>query len=672
MNGISPVLEINETESEILRKRSSDLSNPKHFGPADLCIVTREYKPRGFSKLVHKPYHYTSFHYIYGVNTSSVTSIAAYFKHLSDSFSKLNKAKIVSGCFCTFDIFNNCDVRVEINMPGHTSMFIVDNFGRKSEPKDCNWKGCYLSSVLRYFYPKHPVASLIEMFSSPVDIQYFFQVAQEYWDKLGFAVGDLDDLEQYGVSLLFPRMNEYLLSKELNRLHQRIYKQFIEKDPLYLCFLAESSIKVGKFDEIITLISNQLKITPHAFPLYYSMARIYYKQSEYSLAINILQYLTELNLEVFEHWELLIKSYIKQQNFSSALICLNSLPIYSLTPDPDPKETFPERPETISCFGLKFFWRTPETPDFITFEQSSASKTAKEKTLLKKIKSLKAGDYTGGHKRAYKLLVKIEKNMSWDNLLKLRSDLLRRNNLILDDSSDNISNDLNRSGILRTVNESLDQSIRENDTNIDFSLQPAQCLTLRNYFIKEKDSNRIMNLFSTQQRCQSELMTELFSSLHADLKVIYEWQKEISSINAIYDSSKSKELIEIPYMGELWMRRGMLSERLLRYKSALRSYEHATQKGFSLFAWSRIINLNAKAGCPLSAIKGIAEVMRLIENQKVYFDKLPPWIGQVLARLCRECGVRQVLGLIKDHAGKFKVLEDTVNKLKSWEFEGSA
>lgn len=110
----------------------------------------------------------------------------------------------------------------------------------------------------------------------------------------------------------------------------------------------------------------------------------------------------------------------------------------------------------------------------------------------------------------------------------------------------------------------------------------------------------------------------------------------------------------------------------MRFKSAIRSYEYATQKGFSLFAWSRKIILNAKAGCPLNAIKGIAEFMRLVENQKVYFDKLPPWIEQVLARLCRECGVRQVLSILKEHAGKFKVLEDTVNRLKSWEVEGSS
>ena len=541
MNGISPVFEINETESEILRKRSSDLSNIQHFGPADLCIVTREYRPKGISKLVHKPYKYTSFHYIYGVNTSSVTSIAAYFKHLSDTSLRLNKAKIVSGCFCAFDIFNNCDVRVEINMPGHTSMFIVDSFGRRTEPNDSNWKGCYLSSVLRYFHPICPVASYIEMFYSPLDVQYFFKVAEEYWNKLGFVLGDLNDVQQYGVNLIFPSMNKYLLSKELNRLHQKVYKKFIEKDPLYLTFLAESSIKVAKFDEIITLISNQLKITPHAFPLYYSLAKVYYKQSELAQAINILQYLTELNLEVFDYWELLIKCYIKQQNFASALICINNLPIYSLTPEAEPNMLIPEQTENISCFALKFFWKTPESPDFFAFEHISTSKSNKEKILIKKLQNLNAGHFTGGYKRAYKLLVKVEKRTEWDNLLKLRSDYLRRNNGQVEDLAENITTDINRSGILRTAYESLDHSVVENDTNIDFSIQPALCLTVRDYFIKEKEAKRIVNAFNVNQRFQSEVMTELFSSLHADLEAVYEWQKEISNIHAVYDASKSKD-----------------------------------------------------------------------------------------------------------------------------------
>ena len=541
MNGISPVFEINETESEILRKRSSDLSNIQNFGPADLCVVTREYKPQGISKLVHKSYKYTSFHYIYGVNTSSVTSIAAYFKHLSDSSLKLNKAKIISGCFCTFDLFNNCDVRVEINMPGQTSMFIVDNFGRKTEPSDSNWKGCYLSSVLRYFYPKCPVASYIEMFSSPLDVQYFFKVAEEYWNKLGFVVGDLNDIEQYGVNLIFPSMNKYLLSKELNRLHQRIYKKFIEKDPLYLTFLAESSIKVAKFDEIITLISNQLKITPHAFPLYYSLAKVYYKHSDLNQAISILQYLTELNLEVFNYWELLIKCYIKQSNFASALICINNLPIYSLTPYPQSGLVIPERTENISCFALNYFWKTPENPDFFAFEHISTSKSIKEKSLINKLQSLNAGQFTGGYKRAYKLLVKIEKKMEWDNLLKLRSDYLRRNNGLVEDLTENISTDINRSGILRTAYESLDHVVVENDSNIDFSIQSALCLTVRDYFIKDKEAQRIVNIFNVNQRFQSDVMTELFSSLHADLEAVFEWQKEISNIHAVYDCSKSKQ-----------------------------------------------------------------------------------------------------------------------------------
>jgi hypothetical protein len=63
--------------------------------------------------------------------------------------------------------------------------------------------------------------------------------------------------------------------------------------------------------------------------------------------------------------------------------------------------------------------------------------------------------------------------------------------------------------------------------------------------------------------------------------------------------------------------------------------------------------------------------MKFVEMQKVFFDKIPPWIECVLARLCKECGVRQVISLIKEHPAKFKVLEEAVGKLKYWEVEGS-
>jgi tetratricopeptide (TPR) repeat protein len=431
-------------------------------------------------------------------------------------------------------------------------------------------------------------------------------------------------------------------------------------------------VKIAKFDEILTLLSNQLKITPHAFPLYFSISRAYYKKGDFEQAAKICQFLVELNLEVFEYWELLIKTFIKMQNFACALICLNNLPLYSVNcRNFEVSAKNLQRPETLSCSADKNFWTTPKDPDFIAFEHVSSSKSVKERSLLKKLQGLPSAKYTGGYRRGYKLLVKIEKAVEWDNLLKIRSDNLRRSNLQIDDpESESISTDLNRSGFIRTVYESIEYSVNI-DTRIDFSIQPAQCLTVRNYFLSENPVNKLAKLFDFSHRQQSEGTSDFFASLHMDLKSVYEWQKEVSNIQVLYDSSQSKSYSEIPYSGEVWLLRAMLSERLMRFKSALRAYEYVTQKGFSLFAWSRIIHLTARAGCPANTIKAVVEVMKFVEMQKVFFDKIPPWIECVLARLCKECGVRQVISLIKEHPAKFKVLEEAVGKLKYWEVEGS-
>ena len=48
-------------------------------------------------------------------------------------------------------------------------------------------------------------------------------------------------------------------------------------------------------------MSNQIKITPHAFPLYYTMAKALLKKQEIPQAIKLCQYLIELNLEVYDY-----------------------------------------------------------------------------------------------------------------------------------------------------------------------------------------------------------------------------------------------------------------------------------------------------------------------------------------------------------------------------------
>lgn len=58
-------------------------------------------------------------------------------------------------------------------------------------------------------------------------------------------------------------------------------------------------MKLKRFDDVIDITSHQITISPFAFPLYYIKAVAFYELSQYPQARKILQYLIELNLEVF-------------------------------------------------------------------------------------------------------------------------------------------------------------------------------------------------------------------------------------------------------------------------------------------------------------------------------------------------------------------------------------
>jgi tetratricopeptide (TPR) repeat protein len=545
----SSVLEIIDTSNSILESRTSSLSLQSGLGPPDICLVKREHQPSGLKRWISKSCTRSYYHNIYGVDTSSEASIAAYFRHFLDSSSlKSSKSRVFFGCFCSFDLFSKSDIRVEIAIPGQTTAYLVDYSGNKFKVKEEHWEGCYLSSGLRSFYPLQGTAvNSVELFSRLSDFERFFKVSMKFWGKIGFVLGDVRDVQKYSNNLLIPAISKYLLRRKRYRLHQRLFKSYLDKDPLILTFLAQSSCKLGKLDEILKLLKTQIKITPHAFPLYFTAAKAYLKRGEVVQAIRLCQYLIELNLEVYEYWELLVQSYIKHKDYNSALITLNQIPHYSIKSPPilkTPEENL-VLPEKIFFNAAGNVWIHPCDLDFRPFEDQNISKPAKEKALIKKLETLPASALTGSKARAYRLLVKIEKNIEWDNLIKIKQSLFKRPLGPVAEEEKIMTQHLSSSGVgagfTRTGFQTFSQDFTpEEDPAVDETLQPAQLLTYRNYFLTEWTGNKLSLIMNTLTRVQTSDTTELFSCLYNDLKAVYEWQKESSDIQAVHALKNSK------------------------------------------------------------------------------------------------------------------------------------
>lgn len=100
---------------------------------------------------------------------------------------------------------------------------------------------------------------------------------------------------------------------------------------------------------------------------------------------------------------------------------------------------------------------------------------------------------------------------------------------------------------------------------------------------------------------------------------------------------------------------------------ALNCYRLAVDKGFSLFAWYRIIKLSYKVGNPSLTVCGIKRVFDYALQMGAGFDVVPPWVEKVLGKLCAECGFRQVNSLIHEVFSHHKSISSTLTKLNSLE-----
>lgn len=99
-------------------------------------------------------------------------------KNSSDKKEEELVEKVTRGTFCIYDIVTKRDVRVEIQIPGGTSVFALDsNSDSHHEIMGMlEWNNVYMSSVLRSLDSKDlpcPLMRVIREFSSNEDFKEF-------------------------------------------------------------------------------------------------------------------------------------------------------------------------------------------------------------------------------------------------------------------------------------------------------------------------------------------------------------------------------------------------------------------------------------------------------------------------------------------------------------------
>lgn len=703
-----------------LEQRSRVIYRQKGLGQPDLCYLVKEFSKTGMMSVLSKPLHKGVFHFIYGADISSQASVAAYFQEFI-SKARSHKGKVVHGYFCSFDLFSRQDIRTEVKIPGSFEVLAYSESGVKRPVSDMQWKGALLSSILRALRPvMGPGLRVIDPVERVESIATIVEAAKALLPQCGYIFGDVTDTVRYAESLFLPLFSDYLIKGQRLQAHINIFTQrnchlVSHLEPLMLTYVADAYIEQGHPMEACRVLAAQLIKTPHSLPLLHKEASIFLKLRKYDIAENLAKICVQLKPDSFECWILLAEIYWASRKYSMALIALNTAPMLNSEEEEIEVPAFAEQDRLLSTkVPLDFYVPGQFFPvkfDFRPIKNSSSHLEAKEKAAITALDQLPGSNFSKNEQRVYELLVKIEKDLGWDKLLQIRSRLFLMDSdsgtthtdvydglepeetiygdhnesfIVISGHGDALTRDPLHEELKSEPMESI-QEEEESEVKMGHLQRPGvpvnpeemqKKLMLGTPEPTPRDMQAVAELpIDTMQNRKKRLCTKafdaLFNALFHDLSHLYEWQSEESQIPPSLRGDKSA----VPYSGRLWVRRGQLAERLCRNRYAERAYRHCIDKGFSMYAWSRLLQLYVESKNPKAVFVCLAEIADQMEIDGVNMKtakSLPRWMEVALAKTCGNCGMPRLKQLVQELTlESYGCIVATMEKLQRWDCRGT-
>jgi tetratricopeptide (TPR) repeat protein len=450
---LKEIIEIVETGNAIgsvVKQRILNISNFSVLGPPDLCYLTKEAK-KPLLGLGKAPSPNGYYHYVYGIPAFSPAVVTTHVHNLLNSQEKqkgwfsINDHKIVRALYVTYDAFRQIDVCIETNLPGGTKVYGLDKNGDKIQLiNDDIWDSLGVSSVLRAMNPVQcPVMKFYgEFFMNRRSIQTFLETVKNLVAKrIDLPYGSSEYLHHNGSRLLtcvfdfLIRRRWYHIARELAQTLRKIN----DSNVIFQSLLLSSE---GKYSHAIRILSPIIELHPTAVVLLYHQGQNFLKLERFDYALILAKICVQLAPDSFEAWMLLLEACFYSRYFFMALIIMNIIPLATsdtLLADGGSKfdvceydqKSFPKtRPETLTRSDTVVeFMVEPTKPDFhhvrLTTESqdNQLDQLEENRIALDRLLELPAAQYTSRQRRVYDMLVKMERQIEWEKMLALRSEL---------------------------------------------------------------------------------------------------------------------------------------------------------------------------------------------------------------------------------------------------------
>ncbi|KAJ7484370.1 Chs5p-Arf1p-binding proteins-domain-containing protein [Mycena latifolia] len=624
---------------ESLTARTESLSTFRELGPPDLCHVVKSTGKAGQRDL-------GSYHFVSGVDASSSASLAAYINSLTyaieDSnawFSKTPVWKVRNGCYCCFNAFARVDFRVDVKIPGGVNAYVVDLRGERHEATPDMWQETFVSALLRaILYSDDPAHALdayrkLDPITSPEGELRFLAAAEALFLK-GWQVGSDPEIQVASVTTnhLTAGLLKYFGASGRYQQAANLFEKIAVREPEVNSLLARAYLGMHEEVKALQIMSMALRNAPGpaSYTLLHAQCDFLREKGRSDWALKLARQAVNAAPSEFVTWEKLTEVYVELGMFESALLTLNSCPMFTFNGRDAHRALTPAR------VHLPFHRSIGEIlPDRVKTEDDEADPA---------LQRLPAPGLRGTWARAYGLLTRLVAQIGWDELLKTRSAVFvmeeeYRMQKAQGDFNDATAKPNASENGIPTIRIST-ESDREDDkgaaaTAADSLERPVQAaagddeadITHADKDAKKEPASPLPQepfSFSNKRLCERWL-DNLFMVLYEDLRVWTIFRAEVAHFKTQHVAYR-KTGLEWEILGDLGMRLHHKEEAKEAYQRCLDTPR------YSVKPWSKLMEMYADEG---DIQRSIQTAIRVAAYQYAEYTEMtfPTQIAQCFFKL---------------------------------------
>ncbi|GAA5796497.1 hypothetical protein HPULCUR_001869 [Helicostylum pulchrum] len=611
-----------ETElGESIIARTDALGSFRELGPPDLCHIIKVNAKPGVKEI-------GSYHYISGVDASSSASLAVYLNSLTYSmddsqswFTKSNAWRIRS-----------VDVRVEVKIPGGVESYYVDVRGERHEATADIWQETYLSAVLRAilysddnYYRLAGYRKVDPILNLQSEKRFLEAVESLFWK--GWQLGSKPEI-QVATSVhnhLTDGIMKYFGDSFRFGPAIELFKKLHVKDPEVGALLAKAYIGQNEEIKAVNVLYSDLRLASMGYPLIHvqvdflrtkvAKTKKKYGVGEFNMALKLAKYAVDTTPSEYLTWAKLTEVYIDLNDYKSALLTLNSCPMF----------TYNERDMHRMPPSLKT--HLPIKPDIIS-SGIMEEDAGRESEADSQISRLSAPSLHGTFAKAYSLLTRLANALGWDELLRCRSQVF-----VMEEEYRMHKAQADHRKSMST--EELGQKLK-NAALTEPKLPEASVEKPTQAADDEQQEKEVSFSFGNKRLCERWL-DNLFMVLYEDLRVYTFWRTEAAHYRA--------QKIAYRKTGTEWELLGDLGLRLWHESEAKEAFELCLDHKFSAKAWMKLLEIYAKEGNTQKAL--LAAVKLTVYHERWYHEIVyPTEIACNLNSLIRRVGLAKMQNIL--------------------------